>query len=123
MAMLLAHDGVEVGTDAIGTALIDRMAGHALLINGFALRHVGGGKQSCQRHGCFTAAFTALDALDHITLLALTGHIAVDDLAEQDGTTECHDARCQHPTCDGIVAICHMRITLIFRYGPREKRP
>jgi hypothetical protein len=32
------------------------MAGHALLINGFALRYIGRCEQSCQRHGSFTAA-------------------------------------------------------------------
>src|SRR3546814_14162176 len=41
----LTHDGVKIGTDAIGAALIDRVAGNALLEHGFALCGIRAGEQ------------------------------------------------------------------------------
>src|SRR3546814_12597528 len=41
----LTHDGVKIETDAIGAALIDRVAGNALLEHGFALCGIRAGEQ------------------------------------------------------------------------------
>jgi hypothetical protein len=82
MAMRLAHCGPQIRTNAVRTALIDRVARLALGKNSFALGRIGGGEQRRERNFGSTAAFAAFDALDYIALLAFTGHFAVNDLAE-----------------------------------------
>ena len=110
LAHTFAHRRPEIGANAIGAALIHRVARRAFLENFRTLGHVGRLHQ--QRNGrlCRRTAFSA--ALCACNFKAAGFHrMVLKNLARDDCCTQCNNACCQRPSSDGVelIAIAHAR--------------
>src|SRR5690606_9251517 len=111
LADSLSEDRVEVGADAVGATLLDRVARDALGENGFALRRISRGEQRAEigsgvGRPCFLGAF---DRISHLVRAVRLVGLEVE--AAGDGQAEADDASEKGPAGDGIEAILHRRIS------------
>ena len=106
----VADHGPQVGTDAVGRALVDGVAGLALGKDCFALGGIGLGQAVFDRldRGCGACAAGGFDAGDGIAhgfgAFVLVSHEIVGGQA---GQTQRHDPAEQGPTGDGIEIVAH----------------
>src|SRR3546814_3027647 len=81
-----------MGTDAIGAALIDRVAGNALLEHGFALCGIRAGEQRGDggTRFCALSAFrlNAFDRVAHFLRAFLMENLSADDARSEEHTSE-----------------------------------
>ena len=103
--MRLAHRGPQVRAKTVGAALVDRVAGLALLEHLGALGRVRACEIELDRLLGFAALALRFNALDRIAHRLRT--FAVEHLASDNRAAERDDAGEQDPARDGVVAIVH----------------
>ncbi len=102
-----AHHAVEIRTDAIGPALIDRVARGAFGEDLFAGRGIGAGQQRAEIRTLVGAAFLGC-ALDEITsFFGMLGAIGMEIHARNDGGAQRHDSSAKDPASSGVETIVH----------------
>ena len=98
---------VGVSPDAVAAALVDRVAGLALLEYVGALGGVGAGEVEFDRLLGFTAATFLDHALDRIAHRLRP--LAVEHDARREGAAKRDDPGEQNPAGDGVVIVLHVR--------------